>query len=102
MSLNYSQQQFVLSSGKVILRLFKDIHKSISWSAKKRQLQLTDCSYDLSLAKRRVECCVNDIQCWMVNNGLKFNQDKTEVVLIRSKSRYRPSLEFVQVVDEKI
>ena len=37
-SLNYSQQQFVLSSGKVILRLFKDIHKTISWSAKKRQL----------------------------------------------------------------
>ena len=37
-SLNYSQQQFVLSSGKVILRLFKDIQKSISWSAKKRQL----------------------------------------------------------------
>ena len=37
-SLNHSQQQFVLSSRKVILRLFKDIHKSISWSAKKRQL----------------------------------------------------------------
>ena len=37
-SLNYSQQQFVLSSAKVILRLFKDIHKSISWSAKKRQV----------------------------------------------------------------
>ena len=36
--LNYSQQQFVRSSGKVILRLFKDIHKSISWSAKKRHL----------------------------------------------------------------
>ena len=31
----------------------------------------TDCSYDLSLAKRRVECCVNDIDCWMVTNGLK-------------------------------
>ena len=28
----------IISSGKVILRLFKDIHKSISWSAKKRQL----------------------------------------------------------------
>ena len=25
----------------------------------------TDCIYDLSLAKRRVECCVNDIDCWM-------------------------------------
>ena len=37
-SLNYSQQQFVLSSGNVILGLLKDIHKSISWSAKKRQL----------------------------------------------------------------
>ena len=36
----------------------------------------TDCSYDLSLAKRRVECCVNDIDCWMVNNGLKLNQVK--------------------------
>ena len=29
----------------------------------------TDCSYDLSLAKRRGECCVNDIDCWMVYNG---------------------------------
>ena len=57
----------------------------------------TDCSYDLSLAKRRVECCVNDIDCWMVNNGLKLNQDKTELVLISSKIRCRPSLEFIQV-----
>ena len=62
----------------------------------------TDCSYDLSLAKRRVECCVNDIDCWMVNNGLKLNPDKTELVLISSKFRCRPSLEFIQVVDEKI
>ena len=62
----------------------------------------TDCSYDLSLAKRRVECCVNVIDCWMVNNGLKLNQDKTELVLISSKFCCRPSLEFIQVVDEKI
>ena len=62
----------------------------------------TDCSYDLSLAKRRVECCVNDIDYWMVNNGLKLNQDKTELVLISSKFHCRPSLEFIQVVDEKI
>ena len=38
----------------------------------------------------------------MVNNGLKLNQDKTELVLISSKFRCRPSLEFIQVVDEKI
>ena len=63
----------------------------------------TDCSYELSLAKRRVsECCVNDIDCWMVNNGLKLNQDKTELVFIISKFRSRPSLEFIQVGDEKI
>ena len=65
-------------------------------------LYADDCSYDLSLAKRRVECCVNDIDCWMVNNGLKLNQDKTEFVLISSKFRSRPSLEFIQVGDEKI
>ena len=56
---------------------------------------------DLSLAKRRVECCVNDIDCWMVNNGLKLSQDKTELVFISSKFRSRPSLEFIQVGDEK-
>ena len=49
----------------------------------------TDCSYDLSLAKRRVECCVNDIDCWMVNNGLKLKQDKTELVFVSSKSQSR-------------
>ena len=48
----------------------------------------TDCSYDLSLAKRRVECCVNDIDFWMVNNDLKLNQDKTELVLISSSAQY--------------
>ena len=53
------------------------------------------------LLKRRVECCVNDIDCWMVNNGLKLNQDKTVLVLRSSKFRSRPSLEFIQVGDEK-
>ena len=66
------------------------------------RLYITDCGYDLSLAKRRVECCVNDIHCWMVNNGLKFSQDKTDLVLISSKSLCMPSLEFIQVVEEKI
>ena len=64
-------------------------------------LRLTVAS-DLSLTKRRVvECCVNDIDSWMVNNGLKLSQDKTELVFISSKFRSRPSLEFIQVGDEK-
>ena len=62
----------------------------------------TDCSYDLSLAKHRVKYCVNDLDCWMVNNGLKLNQEKTELVLITSQFRSRPTLEFIQVGDEKI
>ena len=62
----------------------------------------TDCSCDLSLAKCRVEYCVNNIDCWMVNNGPKLNQDKTELFLISSKFHCTPSLEFIQVVDEKI
>ena len=32
----------------------------------------------------------------------KLNQDKTELVFISSKFRSRPSLEFIQVGDEKI
>ena len=55
----------------------------------------TDC---LSLAKRRVECCVNDIDCWMMH----INQDKTELDFISSKFQSRPSLEFIQVGDEEI
>ena len=62
----------------------------------------TDCSYGLSPAKRRFECCVNDTDCGMVNNGLKLHQNKTELALISSKFRSRPSLEFIQVGDEKI
>ena len=38
----------------------------------------------------------------MVNNGLKLNHDKTDLALIKSKFRCRPSLQFIQVVDEKI
>ena len=36
------------------------------------------------------------------NNGLKLNQDKTKLVFISTKSRSKPSLEFIQVGDEKI
>ena len=38
----------------------------------------------------------------MVNNGLKLNQEKTELVLITSHFRSRLALEFIQVGDEKI
>ena len=73
-------------------------------------LMIPSCIYLLKLtvamishwAKRRVECCANDLDCWMVNKGLKLNQEKTELVLITSQFRSRPTLEFIQVGDEKI
>lgn len=68
-------------------------------------LMILSCIYLLNwlkLAKRRVEWCVNYIDCCIVNNGLKLNQEKTELVLITSQFRSRPSLEFIQVGDEKI
>ena len=40
-------------------------------------------------AVARVEACLSDIQCWMTNNMLKLNQDKTEVVLFASKHNSR-------------
>ena len=38
----------------------------------------------------------------MVRNGLKLNQDKTELLVISSKCRSMPNLDFVQVEVERI
>ena len=38
----------------------------------------------------------------MVHNGLKLNQDKTELLVINSKYRFMPNLDFVQVGVERI
>ena len=45
----------------------------------------------------RVERCVEEIDLWMCKNLLKLNQDKTELVVISSKFRIRPNLEYVLV-----
>ena len=62
----------------------------------------TDSQEDMSLAKSRVECCVKEIHSWMINNKLKLNDDKTELLVISSKYRSRPDLNFIQVGDESI
>ena len=45
---------------------------------------------DLQSAKVKVQLFARDIECWMVNNGLKLNQDKTEFLVISSKYRSKP------------
>ena len=56
----------------------------------------------LSLAKSSIEICVREINNWMILNGLKLNEEKTEFLLLRS--RYQPSslLESVRVGGEII
>ena len=62
----------------------------------------TNCCADLDEAKLRIERCVEEIDLWMCKNLLKLNQDKTELVVISSKFRNRPILEYVRVGDEFI
>ena len=45
---------------------------------------------------------LKEIDLWMCKNLLKLNQDKTELVVISSKCRNGPNLEYVPVGDEFI
>lgn len=40
---------------------------------------------ELLTVKSKVELCVKHIDSWMILNGLKLNQDKTELLLISSR-----------------
>ena len=49
------------------------------------------CTYhltqNLQLAVERIQNCINDIKQWMRANKLKLNDDKTELLILSSKSR---------------
>ena len=60
----------------------------------------TDCSADLAQAKSSVELCIKDIDCWITNNKLKLNQEKTELIVISSRFRPRPALGYVSVGEQ--
>ena len=44
-------------------------------------------------AKFSIEMCVQEINNWMILNGLKRNEEKTELLLLSSRYRPSPSLE---------
>ena len=50
----------------------------------------------------RIENCVGYICRWMNRNDLKLNEHKAEVVLISSKFRDGPSLDYVNIGNERI
>ncbi len=56
----------------------------------------------LTETKISSEQCVADVKSWLVDNKLKFNDDKTEVLLIQSKYRKPVSLESIQVGNAQI
>jgi len=47
-----------------------------------------------------IEMCVKEINNWMILNGLKLNEEKTELFLLSSRYRPSPSLEPVRVGGE--
>lgn len=53
-------------------------------------------------AKLRIERCLNDIDCWMSNNNLKLNKDKTELLIFHSKFCKQPSFPPLVFVEELI
>ena len=53
-----------------------------------------------SLAKSSIEIFVQEINNWMILNGLKLKEEKTELLLFSSRYRPSPSLEFVRVGGE--
>ena len=60
----------------------------------------TCCTNAMELSKTRVEACVRDIDLWMVQNRLKLNQEKTEVLVFSSRYRPRPNIHDLTIVDE--
>ena len=56
----------------------------------------------LSSAKSSIELCVQEINNWMILNGLKLNEEKTELLLLSSRYRSSVPLEFVRVGGETI
>ena len=50
----------------------------------------------------RVVSCVSKISCWMEQNDLRLNPEKTDILLIHSRFRQGPALDYFQFRDKQI
>ena len=66
------------------------------------QLYLAFKTDDAHLAADRIVSCVSAISCWMEQNDLKLNPEKTDILLIHSRFREGPVLDYLQFRDERI
>ena len=57
---------------------------------------------DLEIARGTLEQCIVDVNNWMLQNNLKLNQDKSELIVMHAKHRLKPSLESIQVGESTI
>jgi len=57
---------------------------------------------DQAYSAAQVKSCVGDIDHWMSLNKLKLNRDKTELLVISSKYRPRPSLDSTFLIHSNI
>ena len=55
------------------------------------------CSQELDDAKHRLELCANDIDKWMVDNKLKLNGDKAEILVLSAAHCPPPSIESINI-----
>lgn len=65
------------------------------------QLYLAFETDDVNLAVNRVVNCVSEISCWMEQNDLKLNPEKTDILLIYSWSRVKPALDYLQFIRDE-
>ena len=49
-----------------------------------------------------IEACLRDIDLWMINNKLKLNNDKSELLVLRARHRPEPSIDTIMVSTEPI
>ena len=57
---------------------------------------------DLSTCTSALEDCVNDINLWMLNNKLKLNSGKTEIIVFSSSYRTRPTLKNLVIASDTV
>jgi len=88
----------------LLLWLFTDLRtvKRISMSKCAPQRRKKGTKDFHNRISNRIESCVSDICRWMNRNDLKLNEHKIEVVLISSKFRDGPSLDYVNIGNERI
>ena len=55
---------------------------------------------EAELGRIRIEACVCDIDKWMLQNILKMNRDKIELMILSANHRLQPPITSVSVCDE--